>query len=169
MDSDTAPPPARPKLNPFSRALRRERIFDRRRLGWSYADIAREEGVSEQRIQKIVSDPLKRREVEDLPDHALIQLMRLEGAQALAVEAVSGGDLKAIPPFLQILERLDRYRKAAARKGVYDAAARQRPFAKMNRIVARLEAAARKTARRVPAEPREEANGATPPISDVSL
>jgi hypothetical protein len=94
--------------------------------------------------------------------------MRLEGAQALAAEAVSGGDLKAIPPFLQILDGLDRYRKAGARKEVYDAAARQRLFAKMNRIVARLEADARKTATRATAEPRDEANGATPPVSDVS-
>ena len=156
MDSETAPQPARPRLNPYTKALRRERIFSRLRLGASSADIAREEGISEQRVRKIVADALKRQEVDDLPDHALLQLFRLEGAQALAAQTVAAGDLKAIAPYLQVLDRLDRYRKAAARKEVYDAAARERLFAKMNRIVAQLEVEARKSARRAAAEPRPE-------------
>ena len=168
MDSETAPQPARPRLNPYTKALRRERIFSRLRLGASSADIAREEGISEQRVRKIVADALKRQEVDDLPDHALLQLFRLEGAQALAAQTVAAGDLKAIAPYLQVLDRLDRYRKAAVRKEVYDAAARERLFAKMNRIVAQLEVEARKSARRAAAEPRPELNAESQSDSEVS-
>jgi predicted transcriptional regulator len=169
MDQDTVAQPARPRLNPYTKALRRERIFSRLRLGASSADIAREEGLSEQRVRKIVADALKRQEVEDPPDHALIHLVRLEGAQALAAETIAGGDLKAIAPYLQVLDRIDRYRKAGATKEVYDAAARERLFAKMNRVVARLEAEARKLARKAAAEPRPGRDAETRPDSDVSL
>ena len=51
--------------------------------------------------------------------------MRLEGAQAVAAQAVDSGDLAAIGPYLKVLERIDRYQKAGARKAVYDAAARE--------------------------------------------
>jgi predicted transcriptional regulator len=161
MDQDTVAQPARPRLNPYTKALRRERVFSRLRLGASSADIAREEGLSEQRVRKIVADALKRQEVDDPPDHALIQLVRLEGAQALAAKTIAGGDLKAIAPYLQVLDRLDRYRKTGATKEVYDAAAREKLFAKMNRAVARLEAEVRKSTARQDAETESD--------SDVSL
>jgi hypothetical protein len=167
MDKDTSPQTGRPRLNLYTKALRRERIFSQLQLGASYADVAREEGLSEQRIRKIVADALKRQEVDDLPDHALLQLFRLEGAQALAAKTIAAGDLKAITPYLQILDRLDRYRKAGTRKESYDAAARERLFAKMNRIVAQLEAETRKSLR-AGAEPRLEPDPATPPDSKVS-
>ena len=124
MDAETAHEPARPRLNPYTKALRRERIFSRLRLGWPYAEIAHEERVSERRVRKIVSDALKRQTVDDASDHALLQLVRLEGAQALAAEAIDAGDLKAIAPYLKVLDGLDRYHKAGATKPVYDAAAR---------------------------------------------
>ena len=167
MDKDTIPQTGRPRLNLYTKALRRERIFSQLHLGASYADIAREEGLREQRVRKIVADTLKRREVDDLPDHALLQLFRLEGAQALAARTIAAGDLKAITPYLQILDRLDRYRKAGTRKESYDAAARERLFAKMNRIVAQLEAETRKSLR-AGAEPRLEPDPATQPPSKVS-
>jgi hypothetical protein len=144
MDAETVPGPARPRLNPYTKALRRERIFSRLRLGWPYAEIAREERLSERRVRKIVSDALRRRTVDTAADHALLQLVRLEGAQALAAEAIDAGDLNAIAPYLKVLERLDRYQKAGASKDVYDDAARERLLAKMSRIAARLEARARK-------------------------
>jgi hypothetical protein len=101
--------------------------------------------LSGQRVRKIVADALKRQEVG--PDHAILQLFRLEQAQRLAAKAVDGGDLKAIAPYLQVLDHLDRYRKAGARKAVYDAAARKKLFAKMNRIVAQMEAKAGRSMR----------------------
>ena len=60
--------------------------------------------------------------------------------------AIDVGDLQAIAPYLKVLERLDRYQRAGATKPVYDAAARERLFAKMSRIADRLEAKARKGA-----------------------
>ncbi len=168
MTMDMAPHPARPRLNPYTRALRRERILARRRLGWSYADIAGEEGLSEQRIQQIVSQVLQRQSIDEPRDHALIQLVRLEGAQALAAELVAAGDLKAIRPFLDVLERIDRHRKAGAAKQVYDAAARERLFAKLNRVAARLEAEReRKAAKQAAAVPPGPADGE--PSSDPSI
>jgi hypothetical protein len=152
MDQDTASKPARPRLNPYTKALRRERIFSRLRLGASSADIAREEGLSEQRVRKIVADALKRQELDDPSDHALLQLVRLESAQALAAETIAGGDLKAIAPYLQVLDRLDRYRRASATKEFYDVGAREKLFAKMNRTLTQIEAEASKSVRRADAE-----------------
>ena len=157
--SETVPEPARPRLNPYTKALRRERIFARLRLGWPFAEIAREERVSERRVRKIVSDALKRQTVDDASDHALLQLVRLEGAQALAAEAIDAGDLQAIAPYLKVLERLDRYQRAGATKPVYDAAARERLFAKMSRIADRLEAKARKEAQQAAGPDRAPPSG----------
>ncbi len=175
MDAETAHEPARPRLNPYMKALRRERIFFRLRLGWPYAEIAREERVTERRVRKIVSDALKRQTVDDASDHALLQLVRLEGAQALAAEAIDAGDLRAIAPYLKVLERLDRYEKAGATKHVYDAAARERLLAKMSRVADRLEARARKAAQGAPdpiggaAELLSAGNAGKEPDSGVSL
>jgi predicted transcriptional regulator len=170
MDNETAPQPARSRLNPYTKALRRERIFSRLQLGASSADIAREEGLSEQRVRKIVADALKRWEVDEPRDHALLQLVRPEGAQALAARTVAAGDLKAIAPYLQVLDRLDRYRKktGAARK-VYDDDARERLFAKLSRTVARLDAEVRKSARRAAAEPRLGPDAEKEPDSELNL
>ena len=131
-------------------------------MGWPTAEIAREERLSERRVRKIVSDALRRQTVDDAPDHALLQLVRLEGAQALAAEAIDAGDLKAIAPYLKVLDGLDRYHKAGAAKPVYDDAARERLFAKMSRIADRLEAKARKTPGPTAADPM---GGAAEPSS----
>jgi len=150
MDANGVPQTARPRprLNVYVKALRRERIFSRLRLGAPYADIARDEGVTERRVRQIVADALKRQGVDDEREHALLQLIRLESAQALAAESIAGGDLKAIAPYLKVLDRLDRYQKPGAAKHVYDQAARERLLAKINRFVVRLEAAeARRSAR----------------------
>jgi hypothetical protein len=170
MDTDAVSRPARPRLNPYTKALRRERIFSRLRLGSSYAAIAREEGLSEQRIRQIVPDAVRRQGVDSATDHALLQLVRLEGAHALAAEKVAAGDLKAIGPYLKVLERLDRHQRAGATRQVYDEAARERLFAKINRIAARLEAEqALKSARRSPASTSSAAGGETNPDSSLSL
>ena len=161
---DKAPLPARPRLNPYTKALRRERIFSQLRLGASSADIAREEGLSEQRVRKIVADALKRQELDDGPDHALLQLVRLESAQALAARTIAAGDLKAIGPYLLVLDRLDRYRKTGARKEAYDTAAREKLFGKLNRTLAQLEAEARKSSKSAAEEPRLQPDPETQPF-----
>jgi hypothetical protein len=154
---EAAGKPARPRLNPYTKAERRERVFARlRRLGWSYESVALEEGVGERRIRQIVADVLRREQLDDPTDHALLQLVRLERAHALAAEAVAAGDLRAIGALLKVLDSIDRYRKAGARKAVYDAAARKRLFAKLNRLAAQFEALAHLLPRqlRLPASAR---------------
>jgi len=140
MEAETSAKPARPRLNPYTKALRRERIFSRLRLGWSYRDIARDERVSERRVRKIVSDALERQGVDTAQDHALLQLVRLGNAQETAAQAIAAGDLGAIAPYLDVLERFDRHQKAGATKEVYDDAARERLLKKINRIAARIQA-----------------------------
>src|SRR5580704_11154692 len=138
MDAETVPDPARPKLNPYTKALRRERIFSRLRLGTSYREIACEERVSEQRVRKIVSDALDQQGTDLPADHALLQLVRLEGAHEVAAQAIAAGDLRAVGPYLKVLGRLDRY-QAGAKKDPYDDGAWEKLLGKMNRILARLE------------------------------
>ena len=93
--AETTPRPARPRLNPYTKALRRERIFSQLRLGASCDDIAREEGLSGQRVRKIVADALKRREVNDGSPSAARRLpakLRLMGAPSPAAhEAFPAG------------------------------------------------------------------------------
>lgn len=61
MDNiEAAAKPARPRLNLYTKAERRERIFARLRLGWTYERLALAEGVSERRIRQIVTDVLRR-------------------------------------------------------------------------------------------------------------
>ena len=117
------------------------------------------EGLTERRVGQIVADaPRRQQEVDDPTDHALLQLFPLEAAHAVAAGAVNAGDLAAITPLLRVLERMDRYRKAGARKAVYDDAARKRLFAKLNRLPASFAAKAG-----AEAKPSGEPGDATPP------
>jgi hypothetical protein len=138
MDSGTALP-KRARLNPHGKALRRERIFARLRGGWAYDEIAREERVTPRRVRQIVSEALRRRQVDDGSDHAMLQHARLEKALRLAAEAVAAGEIGAIAPYLKVLAQLDRYQGAASVKQAYDEKAPERLFAKINRVAARLE------------------------------
>jgi hypothetical protein len=71
----------------------------------------------------------------------------------------AAGDLRAIGALLKVLDSIDRYRKAGARKAVYDAAARKRLFAKLNRIAAQFKASEAPAAAAAPAS-TEHANPA---------
>src|SRR5271163_100683 len=102
---DTTAPRKRARLNPYGKAVRRERIFERLRGGLSYEAVAHEEGVTPRRIRQIVTEALRRQEVDSEADHAMLQLVRLESAHRLAAEAVAGGDIGAITPYLSVLDR----------------------------------------------------------------
>jgi hypothetical protein len=141
MDETTAPR-KRVRLNRHGKALRRERIFERLRGGLSYEAVAHEEGVTPRRIRQIVTEVLRRREVDSDADHAMLQLVRLETAHRLAAEAVAGGEIGAIATYLNVLDRIDRYRRGAAPGKAYDKEARELLFAKLNnitRVLARTE------------------------------
>jgi hypothetical protein len=138
MDSETVLP-KRPRLNPYGKAVRRERIFARLRLGWTYEDIAGEERVTPRRVRQIVREALRHQQVDGGSDHAMLQRARLENALRLPAQRVADGEIGAIALYLKILAQLDRYQSAAKANPVYDQAARERLLAKLNRVADRLE------------------------------
>ncbi len=119
---------------PGKRALRRRRVLARLREGWPYEEIARAEKVTVDRVRSIVAEILKRRVIDDDSDHARVQLARLEAALQSAGEAVAGGDVKAIGPYLRVLDRLDRYRGAAAARRFEGEELRGKLLDKLNRM-----------------------------------
>jgi hypothetical protein len=166
------------RLNALNKARRRERIFKSLRLGSSTADIAREEGLTARRVRQIVSEALQERQVDEARDHALLQLARLEPAISLMAGEMAQGDIRAVSPYLELLDRLDRYQVGAAAHVVYDEAARERLFAKMSRIAGREAKKTEKRAARAAAAgggaAGRDADGAAaaepegPPASSVS-
>ena len=138
MIAETVSKPMRPGLNPYTKALRRERIFSRRRLGWPYSEIAREEGLSQERVRQIVIEALERQGIDRPADHALLQMVRLEKAHEVAIEALAAGDLSAISPYWRSRETRSLsdngsaettagVRRRGARKTARQAEPRRRP------------------------------------------
>ena len=76
MAEDTAPVRRR-RLGAHGMMFRRRRIFARLREGFTYEEIAAEEGVSPSRIRQIVSQELQQRAVDSGAEHAKLQLERL--------------------------------------------------------------------------------------------
>ena len=113
MIEDRAPARRR-RLGAHGMMFRRRRIFARLREGFTYEEIANEEGLSLSRIRQIVSQELQQRSVDSGADHAKLQLERLASVMQLAAEAVAAGDVTAITPYLKVLDRFDRYRPISA-------------------------------------------------------
>jgi hypothetical protein len=126
------------RLDAHGRVLRRGRILARLREGWAYDQVAREEELTTERVRQIVREALAQHIVDDETDHAKLQLHRLASAMQIAGMAVADGDVKAIPAFLKVLDRVDRYQRAAKVNQVYDDEARKRLFDKINRVAANL-------------------------------
>jgi hypothetical protein len=63
---------------------------------------------------------------------------RLAPAVQLGAEAIAAGDVSAITPYLEALERLDRYQTVASANQVYDDEARKKLLDKINRIASNL-------------------------------
>ena len=99
---------------------------------------AREQQLTPERVRQIVREALAQRIVDDETDHAKLQFARLAQAMQIASMAVADGDVKVIPAFLKVLDRLDRYRRASKVNAVYDDEARKRLFDKINRVAANL-------------------------------
>src|ERR1700733_1964560 len=125
MAEDRAPVRRR-RLGAHGMMFRRRRIFAQLREGYTYDEIAAEEGVSASRIRRIVSQELQQRAVDSGAEHAKLQLDRLMPAVQLAAEAIAAGDISAITPYLKALDRLDRYQTAASANQVYDDEARKK-------------------------------------------
>ena len=125
---------SRRRLGAHGKMARRRRIFAGLREGLSYDEIAAEEGVTATRIRQIVSEVLQKRAVDSGADHAKLQLDRLTPLMQLAAEAVAAGDIRAITPYLKVLDRLDRYQTVASANEKYDDEARKKLMDKINRM-----------------------------------
>jgi hypothetical protein len=133
MAEDKAPVRRR-RLGAHGMIFRRRRIFTQLREGFTYDEIAAEEGVSVSRIRQIVSQELQQRAVDSGAEHAKLQLDRLAPAVQLGAEGIALGDISAITPYLKALDRLDRYQVVASANQVYDDEARKKLLAKINRM-----------------------------------
>jgi hypothetical protein len=138
MDDKAHPAPKRRPLTALARVQRRSRIFARLREGAAYDEIAEVERLSAERVRQIVREALAQRLPDEDADHAKLQLARLRPAMKIATDAIEGGDVAAIPSFLKVLDRLDRYQKTAKVNQVYDDDARKKLFEKLNRVAANL-------------------------------
>ena len=136
MVDETAP--ARRRPNALGKIMRRRRVFARLREGWAYDEIAAQEGLTATRIRQIVAEVLEKRAVDSGANHAKLQLARLAPAVQLGAEAIAGGDVSAISPYLKALDRLDRYQTVAAANEAYDEDARRRLMEKINRMADNL-------------------------------
>jgi hypothetical protein len=126
-------PVRRRRLGAHGMMFRRRRIFAQLREGFTYEEIAAEEGVSSSRIRQMVFQELQQRAVDSGAEHAKLQLDRLAPAVQLAAEAIAAGDISAISPYLKALDRLDRYQVVASASQVYDDEARKKLMDKVNR------------------------------------
>jgi hypothetical protein len=137
MVEDKAPARRR-RLGAHGMMFRRRRIFARLREGFTYDEIAADEGVSTSRVRQIVSQELQHRAVDTGAEHAKLQLDRLAPAIQLAAEGMAAGDISAIMPYLKALDRLDRYQTVASANQVYDDEARKKLMDKVNRLAENL-------------------------------
>jgi len=131
-------PTRRRRLGAHGMMFRRRRIFARLREGFTYEEIANDEGVTITRIRQIVSKELEQRKVDSGAGHAKLQLERLASVMQLAAEAVAAGDVSAITPYLKVIDRLDRYQAVASVEQAYDDEARKKLLDKINRIADNL-------------------------------
>lgn len=130
--------PRRRRQNVLGRSARTRRIFGRLREGWAYDAIARDEGLSGQRIRQIVSEVLAKRVIDRNEDHAHLQLERLAPALRLAGEAVRRGEVKAIAPLVKVLDRIDKHKVEFVSKYYYGEEERQKLIDKLNQVAANL-------------------------------
>jgi hypothetical protein len=131
-------PVRRRRLGAHGLMFRRRRVFAQLREGFTYEEIAAEEGVSVSRIRQIVAQELEQRGVDSGAEHAKLQLDRLAPAIQLAAQGIAAGDLSAITPYLKALDRLDRYQVVASANQAYDDEARKKLMDKINRLAENL-------------------------------
>jgi len=119
-DTDLDEPPPAARVSAIEREVRRHRIMDRAQRGWSYESIAEAENLTPTRIRQIVRQSLEVREIDPAGEHVRLQIARLDASLRLAAGRVEDGELGAIDRLLRVLDRLDRYRNAAAAPQSFD-------------------------------------------------
>lgn len=109
--------------------------------------IADRERLTRKRVEKLLSDELRRRWIAPAGDHARLQIVRLEAMAASLAPLAEAGELPAIDRLLKIVDRLDRYHgfgKGFVPRDEPEAGGRERLLAKLNAMAERM-IAARKT------------------------
>ena len=116
------------------REERRVRIMAMVRSGlFSYEAIAREHQLTRTRIRQIVAASAPTERSGARVDQMRVRMARLEPALRLAARGVEKGQLSAIGPLLQVLDRLDRYAAVAEAPPPCDENAREKRLAKLDR------------------------------------
>ena len=120
------------------REERRVRIMAMVRSGlFSYEAIAREHQLTRTRIRQIVAASAPTERSGARVGQMRVRMARLEPALRLATRGVEKGQLSAIGPLLQVLDRLDRYAAVAEAPPPCDENAREKRLAKLDRAAAR--------------------------------
>ena len=120
---------------------RRIRILAMVQDGCSNAEIARQEGLSRERVRQIVAEAVDTGGSAAKLVHARVQIARLEPALRLAARSVGEGDLGAIDRLLRVLDRLDKYAAIDIEDTAETAGARERLLRKLNTMAERMIAA----------------------------
>ena len=77
--------------------------------GVSLNEIAKAEGLTARRVEKMVRDELRKRWIAPAQDYARLQIARLETIAVQLKEKSKEADLPTIDRLLKVLDRLDRY------------------------------------------------------------
>ena len=157
MDEQTP----RKRRTQFTKAARTLRILERLRAGWAYDEIGREEKITDRRVRQIVAEHLKRREEVEGGTHANVQIDRLSFAMRVAGEALAKGDVKAITPFIKVIDRLDRYQELAN-----EAAPRRRRTPEDALVIREMIRRIRDDPRPPPAAPAADAEARSPAAAE---
>src|SRR5271170_8357886 len=105
-----APPESARRVAPRrATADRRLRILERLTTGLTVAHIAREEGLSVQRIRRIIAEMLESREIDPPAGFVQLQIARLSEAMIVARTMMMQGNLQAMDRWIKLTSELDRY------------------------------------------------------------
>ena len=113
MDDEGATSQPRKRIGKYGREARAARILERLRDGLSCEEVAREEGLTVQRVRQIAAAAIKEREAASGLTHAHLQVDRLGFAMRVAAKAMAEGDIRAIAPFIRAVGELDGYQSMA--------------------------------------------------------
>ena len=108
-EAPAPPEPARRVAPRRATADRRLRILERLTTGLTVAHIAREEGLSVQRIRRIIAEMLESREIDPPAGFVQLQIARLSEAMIVARTMMMEGDLHAMDRLIKLTRELDRY------------------------------------------------------------
>lgn len=121
---DPTPLPRIPRISRRKVALRKARVLQRLREGKNHRAIAEEEGLSLDRVRRIVKAAAADERDKPQVRRAELEIARLAPALALAEQRIGEGDLGAVRALVTLQKRLDLYVIAAGGADAPSSAAR---------------------------------------------